>query len=130
MHRRLILPALLLLAALLAAAPLLAAGASRTLVVRGRVARADGSPAAGARVMAKGAMSVSATTDDRGRYSLRMPMGSPEGLRAGAFRAEVRAEEGGRKFALASGAPALVIEAAFVPGTTKLRVRSNSPSAT
>lgn len=128
--RRLLAIAPLLLVVLLAAAPALAAGSSRTLVVRGRVARADGSPAAGARVTAKGAMNVSALTDDRGRYSLRMVMGSPEGIRAGAFRAEVRAEEGGRKFALASGAPALVIEAAFVPGTSKLRVRSNSPSAT
>ncbi|MFN8586825.1 MAG: hypothetical protein U0704_03410 [Candidatus Eisenbacteria bacterium] len=119
---------LLALAAVLPAAAF-AAGA-RTLVVRGLVARADGKAAEGARVTAKGAMNVSATVDERGRYSLQVPMGSAASLRGGAFRVEVRAEHQGRKLALASGAPALAIEVAFVPGTTRLRVRSNSPSAT
>lgn len=102
----------------------------RTLVVRGLVARADGKAAVGARVSAKGPLTVAATVDDRGRYSLQMPIGSAAALRNGAFRVEVRAEHQGKKLAATSGQPALVIEVAFVPGTTRLRVRSNSPSAT
>lgn len=130
MIRRFFHLALFLCLALVTARPVAAAGGLRTLVVRGRIANPDGTPAAGARVTARGAMTMSATTDDRGRYSLSMPMGSPAGLRNGAFRAEVRAEDKGRKLALASGAPALVIEMALESGTTKLRVRSNSPAAT
>ncbi|MBI5169342.1 MAG: carboxypeptidase regulatory-like domain-containing protein [Candidatus Eisenbacteria bacterium] len=113
--------------------PALAGNAVRTLVVRGLVARADGKPAAGARVSAKGpkgGVNVSATTDERGRFSLQMPMGSPTGIRAAAFAVEVRAEAGGKKLLFASGSPALGITVDFVPGTNRLRVRSNSPAAT
>lgn len=113
--------------------PAFAGNAVRTLVVRGLVAKADGKPAVGARVSAKGpkgGVNVSATTDERGRFSLQMPMGSPTAIRAAAFSVEVRAEGGGKRLPLATGAPALGLVVDFAPGTSRLRVRSNSPAAT
>ena len=115
------------------ALPAFAGNAVRTLVVRGLVAKADGKPAVGARVSAKGpkgGVNVSATTDERGRFSLQMPMGSPSAIRAAAFSVEVRAEDKGKRLPLATGAPALGLVVDFAPGTSRLRVRSNSPAAT
>jgi len=123
--------ALALVAAI--ALPAFAGNALRTLVVRGLVAKADGKPAVGARVSAKGpkgGVNVSATTDERGRFSLQMPMGSPTAIRAAAFSVEVRAEDKGKRLPLTTGAPALGLVVDFEPGTSRLRVRSNSPAAT
>lgn len=126
-----VLVALALSAAI--ALPAFAGNAVRTLVVRGLVAKADGKPAVGARVSAKGpkgGVNVSATTDERGRFSLQMPMGSPTAIRAAAFSVEVRAEDKGKRVPLATGAPGLALVVDFAPGTSRLRVRSNSPAAT
>jgi len=124
------MPAVFLLAAL-ALAPQAGAvsGDIRTLVVRGRVLAAEGTPVAGARVSTRGSESMAAVTDDRGRYALSVPIGSVAALRRGAFRLEVRAEAGGRRLAFAAGGPALAIEVALAPGGDRLRVRSNSPEA-
>lgn len=136
-HLRLLLPAracaaLLVLSALLARAPLAHAALDtpRTLVVRGRVLKADGSPLAGARLSARGTVTVSALSDDRGRYSFTAAMGAPVALKHGAFTIELRAEASGSRLAFAAGGPALAIEVSVVSGTDRVRVRSNAPGAT
>jgi hypothetical protein len=122
-----VLAALLLVPAGRAAA---GAGDSRTLVVRGRVLAPDGTPVPGARVSAHGSANTTAMTDERGRYSLSVPVGSAAGLRRGAFALEVQAEHDGRRLALGGGASALGIEIALAPGGGRVRVRSNTQDAT
>lgn len=102
----------------------------RTLVVRGRVLQPDGSPLAGARVSARGSVTVATLSDDRGRYSITAALGAPMALKRGAFRLEVRADAGGKRLACASGGPALAIEVAIAAGTDRVRVRSTGSGAT
>ena len=102
----------------------------RTLVVRGRVFKADGSPLAGARVMAKGTAEVSALSDDSGRYSFAVGLGAPATLKRGAFKLEVRAEANGKRLTFAAGGSALAIEVSLVAGSDHVRVRSNASGAT
>jgi hypothetical protein len=134
---RLLLPArvrtlmLLLTALLVCAGPAYAAlDTPRTLVVRGRVLKADGSPLAGARLSARGTVTVSALSDDRGRYSITASMGAPVALKRGAFTIEIRAEANGSRLAYAAGGPALAIEVSQVGGSDRVRVRSNAAGAT
>ena len=102
----------------------------RTLVVRGRVFKADGSPLAGARVMAKGTAEVSALSDDSGRYSFAVGLGAPATLKRGAFKLEVRAEANGKRLTFAAGGSALAVEVSLVAGSDHVRVRSNASGAT
>lgn len=122
---------LMLLALCLGAASAHAAlDTPRTLVVRGRVLKADGSPLAGARISARGTVTVAAISDDRGRFSINAPMGAPVSLKRGAFTIEIRAESNGSRLAYAAGGPALAIEVSAVGGTDRVRVRSNAAGAT
>lgn len=100
------------------------------LVVRGLVKGANGAPATGARIVARGTVNAETTTDDRGRYTLEVPLGSAASLKRGAFALEVRAEASNRRLALAGGAPALGLELTLAPGGTRVRVRSNLQDAT
>ena len=100
----------------------------RTLVVHGRVLAADGSPVAGARVSTRGGATIAAVSDDRGRYTLSVSMGSVAGLKRGPFALEVRAERDGRRLAFGAGASALALEVSLVPGNV-VRLRSNSSEA-
>lgn len=112
----------------LAAAAALAA-APRTIVVRGRTLSPDGRPLAGARVMARGSVSVSALADERGRYSISLPLGMPAALRRLPFKVEVRAEADGRRLPLAGGGSSLVIDAAWPAAAERPRVQSNREAA-
>ncbi len=103
--------------------------APRTIVVRGRAFAPDGAPLTGARVMVRGSASVSAVTDERGRYSLSVPLGMPAALQRLPFRIEVRAEDGGRRLPLAGGGTSLVIEADWPAAADRPRVRSNREAA-
>lgn len=100
------------------------------LVVRGLVKGTNGVPASGARVVARGTVNAETTTDDRGRYTLEVPLGSAASLKRAGFALEVRAEASNKRLALAGGAPALGLELALAPGGTRVRVRSNLQDAT
>lgn len=98
-------------------------------MVRGHAYAADGAPLAGARVMVRGTVSVSALTDGQGRYTLSVPLGMPAALQRSPFKLEVRAESGGKRLALAGGGAALTLEASWVPATGRVRVDSNRDAA-
>lgn len=128
--------AALALAALLcaAAAPLPAAPAKgapvpRTIVVRGLVRGEDGRPLVRARVSVRGSATVNAVTNDRGRYSLSLPLGMPAALARAPFRLDVRAEGGGRRVPLAGGGEALVLEATWDAAANRARVTANREDA-
>ncbi len=103
--------------------------APRTIVVRGRTLAPDGKSLAGARVMARGSVSVSALTDDEGRYALSLPLGMPAALKRLPFRIEVRAEAQGRRLGLSGGGTSLVVDAAWQAGSGRVRVHSNRAAA-
>ncbi|MCC6349439.1 MAG: hypothetical protein IT347_07600 [Candidatus Eisenbacteria bacterium] len=111
------------------AGPASAQVAPRTIVVRGRTLAPDGKPLAGARVMARGSVSVSALTDDEGRYALSLPLGMPAALKRLPFRIEVRAEAQGRRLGLSGGGTSLVVDAAWQAGGGRVRVHSNRAAA-
>lgn len=112
-----------------ACAALASTAVPRTIVVRGQAHADDGGPLAGARVMARGTVSVSAVTDDRGRYTLSLPLGMPAALLRHPFRIEVRAEHEGRRLPLAGGGASLVVNAGWQPATGTVRVHSNREAA-
>lgn len=102
----------------------------RTIVVRGKVVKPDGTPASTAQVLVRGSATMTAHTDDRGHYSLTIPLGTPGSLARGPFTLEVRAEIEGRKLPFAAGGSALTIDVRMLPGGGRARVRSNSGVAT
>jgi hypothetical protein len=101
----------------------------RTVVVRGHAYAPDGVPLAGARVMARGTVSVNTFTDDNGRYTLSVPLGMPAGLRTAPFRLEVRAEASGRRLPLSGGGSSLVLDASWQAAAGRVRVQSNRQEA-
>jgi hypothetical protein len=105
------------------------AAAPRTIVVRGHVTAPDGRPVAGARIMARGTIRVSALTDGNGRYTLSVPLGMPAALRRAPFRLEVRAEAAGRRLPLVGGGASLELDATWQPATGRVRVQSNRQAA-
>ena len=116
-------------ALVLAVAAAALAATPRTIVVRGRTLPPDGGPLAGARVMARGSATVSALTDDRGRYTLSLPLGMPAALKRLPFRIEVRAEADGRRLPLAGGGQSLVLDASWPAAAERPRVQSNRAAA-
>lgn len=122
---------LFLALAALAAAAFAAPGDSRTLVLRGRVLATDGRPVAGARVTSRGSHVGSALTDDLGRWSLNVALGTAAALAREPFALELRAEDGGRRVPFEGGAAAFVLEVSLVQraGEAIVRVRSNQAAA-
>ncbi len=102
----------------------------RTLVVRGRAQDREGAPLAGARITARGSVTLTATTDAQGRYVLRTVVGSPASLARAPFTLEVRAEYDGRRLPFVIQGSAFALDVALVQGgAPRVRVRSNAPSA-
>jgi hypothetical protein len=122
------LSALLSLVLLLAAT--VAVAQDRSLLVRGRVVDPAGLPLVGARVTARGTVTSSTVTDERGRYALTLALGRPAALARAPFTLEVRAEHRGRRLPFAIQGSAFALEMTLAAGEPPLaRVRSNSPSA-
>ncbi len=120
------------LAALAVAGPAPGAGdapAPRTIVVRGQVLTPEGKPVPGARVSARGTVSVNVMSNDRGRYTLAVPLGMPAAVKRLPFHLEVRVRADGRQVPLAGGGDALVLDVTWRPGTGRARVESNREAA-
>jgi hypothetical protein len=103
-------------------------GDRKTLVVRGRTIDAGGFPIPKTRVWVDGLHKVSMVSDADGRFSLELPIGSPEEIRSKAVRLAVRAERKGWRFAIPGGDPMLALELGLEPGAggnTQCVARSN-----
>src|SRR5262245_11842478 len=103
-------------------------GDRKTLVVRGRTIDGQGFPIPKTRVWVEGLDKISMVSDHDGHFSLELPIGSPEDLRAKSVRLAVRAERKGWRFAIPGGDPMLALELGLEPGaggTTQCVARSN-----
>jgi hypothetical protein len=122
----LLAPALAILAALPTSARA-APGDHKYLVVRGRVADPSGAPLPGVRVEARGSTEATAITDDDGRYSLSIDLGTLGTLRAQPFGVSIRGRRDGWRVRLPGAQPALVIEVSIhaTADLVELVARSN-----
>lgn len=105
----------------------------KTLVLRGRVTDAQGTPIAGARISARGTRRANAPSDDDGQFEISLSLGAPAGLARNPLAVRVRAERRGWRLALPDGGTELGLELRMVPGGDSLalcEVRCNHPGVT
>lgn len=91
-------------------------GDRKTLVVRGRTIDAEGFPISKTRVWVDGLGKVSMLSNADGRFSLELPIGSAEEIRAKPIRLAVRAEHKGWRFVIPGGDAMLALELGLEPG--------------
>ena len=113
----------LLLLGLIAGAPLRAAPeGAKSLVIRGRTVDSDGWPIERARVSLKGARSASAQTDEGGRFTLGVTIGSPSEMTRKPIELSVEARAKGDRLALGDGSRELRLVIRPLEGSAGARV--------
>ena len=85
--------------------------ATLDLLSGGRLSDADGWPVPGARIELPGSRRPAAMSDESGRWSVSLVVGSLAGLGATPFRAEFRPSLRDWRFSTAAGLPAVAVEA-------------------
>jgi hypothetical protein len=85
-------------------------GDRKTLVVRGRTIDGGGFPVGKTRVWIDGLPKVSAMSDADGRYSIAIPIGTPDEIGSKSLRLAVRAEHKGWRFEIPGGDAMLALE--------------------
>jgi hypothetical protein len=91
-------------------------GDHKNLVVRGRTMDAEGFPIPKTHVWADGGRKASVVSDPDGRFTLEIPIGSPDQIRAKGIRLAVRAERKGWRFAIPGGDAMMALELSIEPG--------------
>jgi hypothetical protein len=103
----------------------------KTLVLRGRTTDRDGWPLERVRVSIEGqSLRLATLSDDQGRYTLEIPLGTVDGIRREPLRLTARAERKGWSLGLPEGHSQLGLEMSVVPGSDGILrcvARSNDP---